>query len=112
LNVYIKRGTGNYGLLATLQDVPEDGQKKFWVIDADPARFPQYGGFVLEPGLEFQVWLLAVDKEGKAVLDDRATVINLPSAPAAANVAPKPLERVWGPYVPAAGAIIDIEDKM
>lgn len=85
-----KDGDTNFRLLGKLRNLRDSNKKFHWPIFRDNSRLPNYGGFSLEPGIAF--WL---ELEGKGKND--------------ASIPNTKIE--LGPYLPADGAIIDIEEE-
>jgi hypothetical protein len=90
IDVGIKKGTETtFKLLGRLSGLRAPGTIR-WPFFRDRSRLPSYGGFYVEPGVEFTVELQGKDKADQVVGGPQK----------------------FGPYMPAQGAIIDIEGTL
>lgn len=88
VDVRIKRdGETHFNLLAKLYGLRAWGSFR-WPFFRDRSRFPNYGGFYLEPGVAFTLELEGRNKKDELLQATKVT---------------------RGPYIPAEGAIIDVE---
>ena len=83
-----KEGEADFKLLGKLLGLRGPGHFR-WPFFRDRSRLPSYGGFPLEPGVGFSLELEGKDKDDKPVAETKVS---------------------RGPYLPAEGAIIDVEE--